>query len=161
MEAAEEPGAEEREESGDNEVPESGPEALSAGSGEPEGPAEPPEPAEPEGTAPGAGEERSGAEEAAPAVTPTKKQTATITRTICHLLIPLFFIKGHPRLYILFKIYDFESINFSLLFSIFLSKSSIAFPKAIMPITFSVPALRFLSCASPWIKFRIFTSFRI
>ena len=67
MEAAEEPGAEEREESGDNEVPESGPEALSAGSGEPEGPAEPPEPAEPEGTAPGAGEERSGAEEAAPA----------------------------------------------------------------------------------------------
>lgn len=56
-----------REESGDNEVPKSGPEALSAGSGEPEGPAEPPEPAEPEGTAPGAGEERSGAEEAAPA----------------------------------------------------------------------------------------------
>lgn len=58
MEAAEEPGAEEREGSGDNEVPES--DALSAGSEESEGPAEPPEP---EGTAPGTGEEESGAEE--------------------------------------------------------------------------------------------------
>ncbi|XP_031444208.1 coiled-coil domain-containing protein 96 [Phasianus colchicus] len=61
MEAAGEPGPEEREGSGDNEVPESEPDALSAGSGEPEGPAEPPEP---EGTAPAAGEEESGAEEA-------------------------------------------------------------------------------------------------
>ncbi|XP_048798820.1 coiled-coil domain-containing protein 96 [Lagopus muta] len=58
MEAAEEPGAEEREGSGDNDVPES--DALSAGSEESEGPAEPPEP---EGTAPGTGEEESGAEE--------------------------------------------------------------------------------------------------
>ncbi|XP_021250476.1 coiled-coil domain-containing protein 96 [Numida meleagris] len=65
-----EPGAEEQEGSGDAEAPESEPETLSAGSGEPEGPAEPPEPAEPEGAAPRAGEEESGAEEAAPGGAP-------------------------------------------------------------------------------------------
>uniref|UniRef100_A0A8C9G652 Coiled-coil domain containing 96 n=1 Tax=Pavo cristatus TaxID=9049 RepID=A0A8C9G652_PAVCR len=66
MEAAGEAVGEELERSGDNEVPESEPGALSAGSEEPEGPAEPPEPAEPEGTVPGAGEEESGAEDTAP-----------------------------------------------------------------------------------------------
>ncbi len=57
------------------------------------------------------------ADDEAPVSTPTKKQTATIIKTICHLLVFLFFIKQPPRpIYLLKYMPQVAAVFFIVLF---------------------------------------------